>query len=79
MIVIEDSLLKQAEVNEEKLRMEIAAALYAYAPVSLRKAASMAGVNWMELQWYLGKEKGIETYTEKMLLDDLKTLEQLRK
>lgn len=79
MIMIEDSLLQHAKANEEKLRMEIAAALYSHGPVSLRKAASIAGVNWMKLQWYLGKEKGIETYTEEMLMNDLKTLEQLRK
>jgi predicted HTH domain antitoxin len=79
MIAIEDYLLQHAEANEEKLRMEIAAALYAHGPVSLRKAASITGVDWMKLQWYLGEEKGIETYTEEMLINDLKTLEQQKK
>lgn len=79
MIVIEDSLLQRAEVNEEKLRMEIAAALYAHGAVSLRKAATITGVNWMKLQWHLGEEKSIETYTLEMLMNNLKIAEQLRK
>lgn len=76
MIVIEDSLLQRA--NEQKLRMDVAAALYEHGTVSLRKAATIAGVNWMELQWFLG-EKGIYTYTEEMLTHDLETLERLKK
>ena len=78
MIVIEDSLLKRKAVDEEKLRMEVAIALYEYGHVSLRKAATIAGVDWMKLQWDLG-EKGIYTHTEEMLKHDLETLERLKK
>ena len=79
MIVIEDSLLQQANVNEEKLRMEIAAALYAHGPVSLRKAATIAGVDWMKLQWFLGEEKGISVYTEEMLERDFEFARNFKK
>lgn len=78
MIVIEDALLQRTHIDEQKLRMEIAATLYEHGEVSLRKAAAIAGVNWMELQWFLG-EKGIYTYTEDMLQHDLETLERLKK
>jgi hypothetical protein len=65
-------------MQQQKIfRMVIMATLYAHGPVSLRREASTASVDWMKLQWYLGEEKGIETYTEEMLMNDQKTWEHL--
>lgn len=70
MIVIEDSILQNAAVSEAEIRMEIAALLYEKEICSLRKAASMMKVDWIDLQKFLGS-KGISVYTEEMLERDI--------
>jgi predicted HTH domain antitoxin len=78
MIVIEDYTLQNAKVSEEQLRMEIAALLYERETCSLRKAARIVGVDWMELQKFLGT-KDISVYTEEMLDRDLEFAKNFRK
>lgn len=78
MIVIEDYTLQHAKVSEEQLRMEIAALLYENETCSLRKAATITGVDWMELQKFLGG-KGISVYSEEMLERDLEFAKSFKK
>jgi predicted HTH domain antitoxin len=78
MIVIEDEVLQRVGINEDDLRMEIGTILYQKGTCSLRKAAKIVGVDWMELQGFLG-DKGIYTYTEEMFQQDLETLKSFNK
>ena len=78
MIVIENYTLQNATVSEEQLRMEIAMLLYERETCSLRKAATILGVDWMKLQGFMG-ERGIFTYTEEMFLNELETIKNFKK
>ena len=77
MIIIEDGTLQSAKISEQQLRMEIACVLYENEACSLRKAASIAGVDWIELQRFLG-QRGISVYTEEMLKNDLEVIKSFK-
>jgi predicted HTH domain antitoxin len=60
----------------EELRLELACALYARGRLGKIAAAQMAGVDFLVFQRALG-ERRIESYTEKMLAEDVATLNKL--
>jgi predicted HTH domain antitoxin len=62
--------------SAERLRLEIACALYASGRIGKVVGAEMAGVDFFTFQRALG-ERGIPTYTEEMLAGDLQTLKTL--
>ncbi len=65
-----------AGIPEEELRLEIACAFYARGKVGKITGAQMAGVDFFTFQRALS-EREIPLYTEKMLAEDLETLQKL--
>lgn len=47
MLLIEDVYLKAAGYSEEELKLEIAVMLFQKEKLSLRKAAALAGMHWL--------------------------------
>lgn len=47
MIVIDDAYIKSTGYTEAELKIEIAVMLFSKEKLSLRKAASMAGMHWL--------------------------------
>jgi predicted HTH domain antitoxin len=67
MVIIEDTYLKAAGLNEDELRLEIAIMLFEKERLSLRKAASLAGLNWLIFMQELDKRSVNLHYDETML------------
>jgi len=63
-------------MTPQELRLEIACALYARGRIGKVAGSRLAGVDFFEFQRALG-ERSIPFYTEKMLTEDLASLEQL--
>ena len=60
----------------EELRLELACALFARGRIGKVEGSKMAGVDFFTFQRALG-ERQIESYTQRMLEDDLATLKEL--
>ena len=63
-------------LSADQLRLELACALFAQRKVSAIAGARLAGVDLFTFQHALG-ERGIEIVTEKMLVEDVETLNRL--
>ncbi len=48
MLVFDDEFIKASQMSEEELKVEFAIWLYEKDKISLRKAAAMAGLNWLD-------------------------------
>ena len=70
MVLIEDDLEKIQEISDSELKLEIAILLYEKDKISLRKAAKMAGLPWLNFSKILC-ERDIPTV--KMTDEDFKT------
>lgn len=70
MEVLENDLEKIEEISDSELKMEIAILLYEKDKVSLRKAAKMAGLPWLDFSEIL-YERNIPTV--KMTDEEFKT------
>ncbi|MBI5772014.1 MAG: UPF0175 family protein [Verrucomicrobia bacterium] len=64
------------ELTPEIARLELACALYARGKIGKAAGAELAGVDFFAFQHALG-ERGIETYTDEMLDEDLIALSRL--
>lgn len=69
MLLLENDLEKIEGISDSELKLEIAILLYEKDKISLRKAAKMAGLSWIEFGEILGK-KNIPTL--KMTDEDFK-------
>lgn len=67
MIVIDDAYIKATGYTEAQLKMEIAVMLFAKEKLSLRKAASMAGVHWLNFMKELDRREIPLHYDESLL------------
>ena len=63
-------------MSPTELRLELACALYERGRIGKIAGAELAGVDFFEFQRALG-ERGIGSYTEEMLDEDLATLKSL--
>ena len=78
MIVIEDFILQMQVFLDSGFEWKFAVLLYQHGKCSLCKTAAIVGVNWMDLQKFLG-EKGVSVYTEEMFERDLEFTKNFRK
>ena len=67
MLVIDDMYLKAAGLNELELKLEIAIMLFEQERLSLRKAASLAGIHWLDFMKTLDSRKIALHYDESLL------------
>ena len=67
MLVIEDSYLKAAGLTEEQMKLEIALMLFEKEKLSLRKAASLAEMHWLDFMKELDKRQIALHYDESLL------------
>jgi predicted HTH domain antitoxin len=67
MLVIEDGLLKAAGLTEPEMKLEIAVMLFEKEKLSLRKAASLAGMHWLDFMKELDKRQIALHYDESLL------------
>ena len=70
MEVLENDLEKIEEISDSELKLEIAVLLYEKDKISLRKAAKMTGLSWLDFSEILC-ERNIPTV--KMTDEDFKT------
>lgn len=69
MLVITDDMLKEAELHNKNLRLEMALALYSSEVFPLRKAAEYAGIIWFDVA-NEAKKRGIPAW-DAITLEDL--------
>ncbi|HEX5154705.1 MAG TPA: UPF0175 family protein [Parafilimonas sp.] len=67
MLVIEDGFLKAAGLTEQQMKPEIAVMLFEKEKLSLRKAASLADMHWLDFMKELDKRKIALHYDESLL------------
>jgi len=67
MLVVEDNYLKAAGYNEAELKLEIAIMLFEKEKLSLRKAASLADLHWLDFMKELNKRNIALHYDESLL------------
>lgn len=67
MIVIEDSYIKASGYNEQELKLEIAIMLFEKEKLSLRKAAALAGLHWLDFMKKLDSRQIPIHYDESLL------------
>lgn len=67
MIILEDSYIKATGYTEPELRLEIAVMLFAKEKLSLRKAASLSGLHWLDFMKELDKREIALHYDETLL------------
>ncbi len=67
MIILEDSYIEAAGLTESELKLEIAVMLFVKEKLSLRKAASLAAMHWLDFMKELDNRKIALHYDESML------------
>jgi len=67
MLVIEDFYIESTGYTEQELKIEIAIMLFEKEKLSLRKAATMAGLHWLNFMKELDKRKIALNYDESLL------------
>ena len=67
MLVIEDTYLKASGYNEIELKLEIAIMLFEKEKLSLRKAADLADVHWLQFMKELDARNVALHYDESLL------------
>lgn len=66
-VLIEDSFVTAAGYTEKELKLEIAVMLFEKEKLSLRKAASLGGMHWLQFLQELDKRKISIHYDETLL------------
>jgi predicted HTH domain antitoxin len=67
MVVIEDKYLKASNLQEQELKIEIAVMLFEQERLSLRKAAELAGMHWLDFMKLLNEREISLHYDESLL------------
>jgi predicted HTH domain antitoxin len=67
MLLIEDTYIKASGLTEEQLEVEIAIMLFEKEKLSLRKAASLADMHWLDFMKELDKRHIALHYDESLL------------
>ena len=76
MTITFPDLPETARLAPDEVRLELACALYSRGRIGKLTGAQMAGVDFFDFQRAL-EERGVALYTEQMLADELRTLEEL--
>lgn len=76
-VLIPQSVLDAAQMNDQELRRELALALYAQRRLSLGKARELAGLSLWEFRQWLGLRHIEAHYDADDLQDDLNTLREM--
>lgn len=76
-IIISDDILREQELDEQALRVEVATVLYDREVLSLGQAATMAGMNRLTFQKALAERNIHLKITTEDLQSDLETLKRL--
>ena len=69
MLVLDDELVKAAEISESELKLEIALLLFQNDKITSRKAARLAGLNFLEF-WKELSKRNIDLISEKTYVDE---------
>lgn len=67
MIILEDSYIKATGLTEVELKLEIAVMLFEKEKLSLRKAAAMMDLHWLDFMKELDKRRIALHYDETLL------------
>lgn len=67
MLVIDDSYINATGYTEQQLKLEIAIMLFEKEKLSMRKAAALAGMHWLNFMKELDKRKIALHYDESLL------------
>ncbi len=67
MIILEDTYITAAGYTEQELKLEIAVMLFEKERLSLRKAASLAAMHWLDFMKELDRRKISIHYDESLL------------
>jgi predicted HTH domain antitoxin len=67
MLIIEDVFLKASGLTESELKLKIAVMLFEKDKLSLRKAASLAELHWLDFMKELDKRQIALHYDESLL------------
>ncbi len=67
MIIVEDEYIKVTGLSEAELKLEIAIMLFEKEKLSLRKAAAMTALHWLDFMKELDKRKISLHYDETLL------------
>ncbi|HXS56273.1 MAG TPA: UPF0175 family protein [Hanamia sp.] len=80
MLLLENDIEKIEEISDSELKLEIAILLYEKDQISLRKAAKMAGLSWINFSEILG-ERNIPTVkmTDEDFEREIRTVNSLLK
>lgn len=69
MLVLDDELVKAAEISESDLKLQIAILLFQKNKITSRKAAKLAGIPFLEF-WKELSERNIDLIGEKTYIDE---------
>ena len=67
MLILEDSYIKASGYSAQELKLEIAVMLFERERLSLRKAADMAGMHWLDFMRELDRRQIALHYDESLL------------
>ena len=67
MIVLDDPYIRATGYSEEELKLEIGVMLFVKEKLSLRKAATLAGLHWLTFMKELDRRKIDLHYDESLL------------
>ena len=73
MLVLDDELVKAAEISESELKLEIAILLFQNNKITSRKAAKLANINFLEF-WKELSKRNIDLIGEKTYIDETGSL-----
>ncbi len=69
MLVLEDDFVKAFELSNTEIKLELGILLFQKGKVSSRKAASLAGVNFLKF-WEELSKRSIDLISEKTYVDN---------
>lgn len=68
MLVLEDDFVKAFDLSEPEIKLELAILLFQQGKVSSRKAASLAGIDFLKF-WEKLSNRGIDLISEKTYIN----------
>ncbi|HET7119610.1 MAG TPA: UPF0175 family protein [Hanamia sp.] len=69
MLVLEDDFVKAFDLSEPEIKLELAILLFQQGKVSSRKAANLAGINFLKF-WEELSKRGIDLISEKTYINE---------
>lgn len=69
MLILEDDFVKAFDLPEPEIKLELAILLFQRGKVSSRKAANLAGINFLKF-WEELSKRGIDLISEKTYINE---------